>query len=245
MNSRIESATNRMTNSPMLQEMLPNANGRSVYDILDDIQQNNPQTAHAKRMNHKVPKAEVVDRVEYILDAVKGKTVLDIGCAGTNGNCDLFKKIMVAAHKAYGIDSQENELTKAMPNVEQFNIDEMLPRDVFLPLFYDIELVIAGELLEHLSNPGALLGAIRTAYSHADLLITVPNAFSASAIKHIQKGTECVNIDHTCWFSWRTLKTLVERYGYSVDEVKWYNGKPLIAEGIVFLCSKDEGNVKG
>ncbi len=220
----------------------------SVYDILDDIQQNNPQTAHAKRMMHKVPKAEVVDRVEYILEAVKGKTVLDIGCAGTNGECDLFKKIMVAAHKAYGVDSQENELTKAMPNVFQFDVSKtgtyLEPLAAQIPLT-SIDLVVAGELMEHLSNPGLFLDAIARSLSQARLLITVPNAFSASAIKHIQKGTECVNIDHSCWFSWRTLKTLVERYGYSVDDFKWYNGKPLISEGIVFLCSKEKNDVEG
>ena len=51
----------------------------------------------------------------------------------------------------------------------------------------------------------------------------------------MQKGVENVNIAHTMWFSWRTLKTLVERYNYDIKEWAWYHGDPLFAEGLVFV----------
>ena len=215
----------------------------SVYDILDKIKRGNPRLEWQDRMLHKIPDAESVSsRQEYILEQVKGKTVLDVGCAGTDGKCTLFKKIMVAALKAYGIDKTDCGL----PNTKVLDIDEL--QSAFHPtgvttidtLPYaekDIDLIICSEILEHLSRPGLLLDNLYP-FPNAELLITVPNAYSSNAFKQLQKGYECVNDDHVCWYSWRTLKTLIERSGYTVTKFLWYNGAPLFSEGLIMHCER-------
>lgn len=213
-----------------------------VYQILEDVKKQNPALDYDRRMMHKIPSAEVVKRREYILEKVKDKIVVDVGCLGTDGQCTFFKKIMVAAHKAYGLDIRPCPL--ALPNVFA-EIDaewpghcESLASRIDLS---SVELVVAGEVLEHMSNPGMFLQSIATSMPRADLLVTVPNAFSINSVKHAQKGYENVNIDHVAWYSWRTLKTLVERYGFTVREHRWYNGKPPFSEGIIFYCEQGYG----
>jgi hypothetical protein len=52
----------------------------------------------------------------------------------------------------------------------------------------------------------------------------------------LEKGYENVNRDHVAYYSWWTLKSLVEKCGYEVVEFAWYNGRPLFAEGLVMLA---------
>jgi hypothetical protein len=51
----------------------------------------------------------------------------------------------------------------------------------------------------------------------------------------MEAGTENVNVDHVAWYSWRTLKTLLDRYGYPIREFYWYKGRPRFAEGIIVV----------
>jgi hypothetical protein len=88
-------------------------------------------------------------------------------------------------------------------------------------------------VLEHLTNPGYFLQQLRVL--GAPIIITVPNAFSEAGRHWAAQARECVNVDHVAWYSWRTLKTLVERCGYEVREWYWYNGQPRFAEGLVFV----------
>ena len=209
----------------------------SVYGILDDIKRRNPAIEHQKRMVHPVPPAESVNRREFVISQCKGKTIFDIGCAGTAGDFALFDKMSEVALNAFGVDKNNH----GRPNVAEMNLDRPLnfPAKAWNTILPDVELVVAGEVIEHLSNPGQFLQWCHRSFQSADLLITVPNAFSANAIRSIQKKTEVVNVDHVCWYSWRTLKTLVERFGYHVADFKWYNGPPLLAEGIIFLCGRN------
>ena len=97
------------------------------------------------------------------------------------------------------------------------------------------ELIVAGEIIEHLANPGNLLKVLRQI--SCPLLITVPNAFSSAAAGHLSAGTENVNKAHVSWYSYTTLLTLTMRYNYSLKEFYWYSGKPLFAEGLIFLLA--------
>lgn len=199
-----------------------------VYDILDEIQR--PVIDQNTRMNHPIPKTVVVDRVKYILEKCRDKLVLDIGSSGTDNQAIIFREIAKVAREAQGVDR-----TSTLPNIYIADVNEPGWAATIPPREYD--LVVCGEVLEHLGNPEGFLLEIRSQIKpSAEVLITVPNALSHNGLKHAQKGIEHVNIDHVAWYSWRTLKTLVERCGYEVIDFKWYNGVPTFAEGIIFLC---------
>ncbi len=175
---------------------------------------------YTAKMMHTIPKTTVVDREKFILERCAGKTVLDIGASGR-----MHELIVKASAKCYGIDREDGD------GVVGVNLDDVT---IGLPVFDGVELVVCGEVIEHLANPGFFLDRLKRKYP-VPVIITVPNAFSAAGYNHIEQGVENVNIDHVAWYSWRTMKTLLDRYGYVIDEWHWYGGEPVLAEGLIFL----------
>jgi SAM-dependent methyltransferase len=85
------------------------------------------------------------------------------------------------------------------------------------------ELVVAGELLEHLDRPGDFLDAVTTLVAPDGLLVlTTPNAHALTNVLGGLAGRELVNPDHVAWFSWRTLATLLDRHGWRLERLAYY-----------------------
>jgi SAM-dependent methyltransferase len=85
------------------------------------------------------------------------------------------------------------------------------------------DLVFAGDLIEHLPNPGLFLGAAaRHLAPGGRLVITTPNAFNLfNLFEKLSKREPTVNPDHTCYFNEKTLRQLFVKCGWSVDEVRF------------------------
>src|SRR5437867_1621158 len=85
------------------------------------------------------------------------------------------------------------------------------------------DLVVAGEVIEHLDAPGPFLRAMRVlTRPDGRLVLTTPNAYRALNFLAPVSGSELVHPDHTAWHSPRTLRTLLERNGWDVAEVAYY-----------------------
>lgn len=185
----------------------------SIEALYREITSQGPTAEYVAKQLHPIPYAKVVDRIEFIAGKVKGKAVLDIGSSG------LLRDVLKEVCKLTGIDKDAGSDIRC--DVEF----EPMPEG-------DYDIVVAGEILEHLSNPGMFLDNLKR-YS-CPIIITVPNAFSHNSGR---TGTENVNPEHVAWYSFNTLKALVERHGYKVDEWYWQNGKPYTAEGLIFVVS--------
>jgi hypothetical protein len=208
----------------------------SISDLLDDISRPGLDAEYRARMLHPLPKGKAVSRESWILEKatkamVETHAVLNIGSASglLHGLlCDLAEKV---GGKVYGLDKQPG--ADIVMDLDDVRIPEV-------PVPEDVGLVVIGEVLEHLSNPGWFLERLRKAIeprehiSPADVAVTVPNAFSRSS-GWLNKGLENVNVDHVAWYSPRTLRTLVERAGYTISEWGWYNGTAPHSEGICAL----------
>lgn len=180
---------------------------------------------YAKKMMHAIPEMDAVeDRNAFIVQACKQKRVLNLGCASGG----LHSEIKKASLHVVGVDKD----VSTMPGFIGCDLDE--DPEAITRNAATIDLVVAGEILEHLSNPGNLLRVLTDL--RCDLLITVPNAFSRAARRHMEDEKENVNRDHVCWYSYTTLKTLLGRYGFEIIEGHWYNGEPLFAEGLIVLA---------
>jgi hypothetical protein len=181
---------------------------------------------YARKMLHDVPDAEVVDRSAFVLARCKGKHVLHVGASGR-----LHEEMLKVAGKVAGIDREGNG-----KEIVGWDLDDV-ETDPFLVVEYD--LIVCGEVLEHLGNPLHFLKRLREAYPRTPVIVTVPNAFASAGRKHMTEGVENVNIDHVAWYSYRTLKTLVERAGYAVAEFHWYApGEPGFSEGLIFVLGE-------
>jgi 2-polyprenyl-3-methyl-5-hydroxy-6-metoxy-1,4-benzoquinol methylase len=198
---------------------------------LDDLRNSldGPSEEYRRKQLHPVPEAKVVDREAFILERVVGKVVLDIGASGR-----MHEAVMRASEFCYGIEKPGVPAMSALvrgDHIEYLDLDDCSAR---LPQFKDVQIVVCGEVIEHLSNPGWFLKRLRAAYK-CPVIITVPNAFNDGCRKTLERGVENVNNDHVAWYSFHTLSELVRREGYEVKEHYWYTGRPRFAEGLIFV----------
>ncbi len=204
----------------------------SIYSCLGDYRLRDIEILqghdYIDKMMHAIPDAPVVkDRADFIVERCKGKRVLNLGCASGG----LHQRIKAVAAFLIGVD---RVLGTADIQVDLDFQPHMLYTDYHKD-WLSPELIVAGEILEHLANPGLVLTACRR--HQCPMLITVPNAFHSAGLRWMKDGYEQVNPDHVAWYSYRTMKTLVERYSFTIQEFYWYNGKPLTAEGMIFVVN--------
>jgi methyltransferase family protein len=173
------------------------------------------------KMLHPIPPATAVDRVVFLLKHVAGKRVLEFGASGP-----MHDAIVKAATSVQGVDRADG------PGVVGFDLDDVsqtrLPGET-------PDIIICGEVLEHLGNPQWFLTRLKRQYAGVPVIITVPNAFAEAGRSYLKQGRECVNGDHVAWYSPTTLSVLLQRAGYSVGGLFWYGGKDPTAEGLIVV----------
>ncbi|MBI5561169.1 MAG: class I SAM-dependent methyltransferase, partial [Deltaproteobacteria bacterium] len=106
----------------------------------------------------------VKDRFLAIEPYINGKDVLDIGCVDARqGGVRKYKStglhIFLKEHASFllGVDTDEGGIT-AMKN-EGYNVTSADAENLNLGRRFDT--VVAGELIEHLSNPGLFLESVK------------------------------------------------------------------------------------
>jgi 2-polyprenyl-3-methyl-5-hydroxy-6-metoxy-1,4-benzoquinol methylase len=147
----------------------------------------------------------------------QGKDILDIGCAvGYKKEDWMHKNIKAVANSIYGLDLDAGsvaEIRNMGYQVEQGNAQSFQLNKKF-------NLIHAGELIEHLDNPGGFLESARNHLTNDGmLLLTTPNGLRISNFIYAATGGLRVNAEHTCWFCEYTLTTLLQRKGFDVVEI--------------------------
>lgn len=197
----------------------------TLDDLVEEINELHvlKMTAEYKlKQLHRIPEAPVVDRVAYIVDQCRGKRVLNLGCASGG----LHETITQVARGIYGVDIEPGLRTWLVCDLDE------TPAQVYARAKdLGIEVIVAGEILEHLGAPRSLLRVLRL--FQCPLIVSVPNAFSDVGRSWLAKGYENVHRQHVAYYSYKTLHTLLTRCGFTVDGYGWYNGHPGTAEGLI------------
>ena len=178
----------------------------------------------------------MVQRLDFIKSQCAGKTVLHLGCTNHPYTIDSIQKGMLLhsdlkaiSEKLYGFDYDEAGLQLLRDNSfnNLFQADLEALGKVELDETFDV--IIAGEMIEHLSNPGLFLKGIkRFMNSDTKLIITTINAYGALRLaKYFLHGgggvNEPVHPDHVAYYSYRTLSLLLERHGFTIPEFYFYD----------------------
>ena len=88
-------------------------------------------------------------------------------------------------------------------------------------LLKSYHVVLIPEVIEHILNLGSFLKSIKKFMSSKSLLVIgTPNSFKLHSLFTVFKGYEEVNPDHKYYFSYMTLKKLLEDTGFVIE--KWY-----------------------
>ena len=141
-------------------------------------------------------------------------------CAASVTGIDISKEgVEFLKRKGYDIK---------LANAEDFNLNQKF------------DVVVAGELIEHLANFEGFLNSVRKHLKDNGLLIlTTPNMFYfKEALFLILRGFPPVNPEHTCYFDEVTLRQLLNRFGFSVEKVMYTTSEKLkeIKLKDIFLC---------
>lgn len=163
-----------------------------------------------------------------IYPLVKDKSVLDIGCVehtseSKNKNPFWVHEFLNDCCNVLGIDILEKDVNNLRN--EGYNMRVANAETFMLDKKFDV--VFAGELIEHLSNPGLFLQRSRDHLKdNGYLLLTTPNAFYPPRLLgciRTMADDPTVNEEHTSWFSPTTLKTLLNREGFDVLYIKRFD----------------------
>jgi len=217
---------------------------------------------------HTLPVSPIVDRNAFILERSEGKCVLHLGCADWPFTAELVdtgqllhQQLEQVSTALAGIDISEEGIAllrrRAINNL--FTADASRIGEIIGILGWTPEVIIAGEILEHVDAPGPFLReCARHMPSSSTLVITVPNAFSIKGVLYAMLGFEKVNSDHVAYYSYATLIRLVSRCGLEVVDARCYKHpsahvldraidvilsplclvRPYLCGGLIFSCRK-------
>jgi len=187
---------------------------------------------------------------ELIASLCKNKKVLDLGFVQHDVNMsqqkDWLHNIIISnAKSVLGIDYLEKEVNYfkklgyncKVANVENFDLNEKF------------DCIVAGELIEHLSN---IEGFIESCKKHlaedGKIIVTTPNVFAFGNIITIFQSLfgikPEVNPEHTCWYDTITLQLIFERFGFIAKSIRTLSSpgslrrRSLIKKFITKLLSK-------
>jgi len=180
---------------------------------------------------------EKIYRKDKIIELCRNKTVLHLGFIQHSHLYQnlikegkwLHQKIAQVSSSLVGFDYLEKDVDYIRDNLkyECYFADVTDLETLSYQKTFDV--VVCGELIEHISNPGLMLEGIKR-FMHKDsiLIITTPSPWSKNRLNLIKRKhyeLEWLNPEHICWFSFQTLKQILDRYGYSELSYNYYFGE--------------------
>jgi SAM-dependent methyltransferase len=167
--------------------------------------------------------------LDILVPIIRGRRVLDVGSIAHNyenrssykvWNFDILRRY---AQSLIGIDILATEVEKAQRDGYDIRLGDA---ESFL-LANPVDVVLAGDIIEHLSNPGLFLAcAWKNLVNNGHLVVVTPNTFCFSRIWRICSALTNdppVNPEHTCYFTPRTLAELAHRHRFDVADVQYCN----------------------
>lgn len=179
----------------------------------------------------KMPKATFVpDRADYLSKLCSDSTILHLGFADAihysqaldeGRHLHAVLKKATSPEKIYGVDINTAKVSyfRDLWNDENLIVGSVEKLEE-LPLDQKFDFIVAGELIEHLNNPGLMLTGIqRFMRPDTRLVITTPNALGLKFQMHALARNDRSHADHCVMFSFSTLNTLLKRH--QLEPIRW------------------------
>ena len=179
---------------------------------------------------------KLVQRVDFIKEICRGRKVLHLGCTNYPYTGDAIANEMLLHFElektasevvGFDLDPRGLEILRSKGSSNLFVADLEQLEKVSVEDTFDV--IIGGEMIEHLSNPGSFMNGIRR-FMRADtkLVITTVNAYCAMrfliyGLRGKGGRNEPVHPDHVSYYSYKTLNLLLERHGLAMNEFYFYD----------------------
>ena len=174
-----------------------------------------------------------VERVSHITNICINMNVLDLGCFDEtalikeNSTNYLFKQISDVAKLHIGVDN-----SKLLPpeGITYNDNAKILQGDIYdlnkMGLEkYKFDVIVAGELIEHLPNTLAFFQNLKRDFEGKRLVCSTPNTTSFSNMVLSFFKRESCHIDHYQVYSYKTLNTLCKNARFKKWEIIPYHVK--------------------
>lgn len=165
------------------------------------------------------------DYYRKIYQYILGKKVLDVGCID-DGEENVNKIrlwnhwfMVKTASDVVGIDIR----TAPIRQLKElgFKVKRMDAQNIKFNTKFDV--VFAGELIEHLPNPGLFLASSASVLKeHGRIVLSTPNPFSLNRLVRVvqfRTNEPAVNPDHTLYFSPQNIRTLAQKCNLQVVKI--------------------------
>ncbi len=156
------------------------------------------------------------NRIQAVLKLIpSNKTVLDIGATQ---NPEIHEEIAKKSKHAVAIDINEKGIARfKKKGLEAYVMD---CQEISLKGKFDY--IIAGELIEHLSNPGLFLdGLSKHLAPHGKIILTTPNISSLLLYILVVAFDRTQDPTHTFYFDKKNLDVLVHRHRLKITSTEY------------------------
>ena len=176
-------------------------------------------------MAHPLPRTTIVDRIPWLVEQCRDKRVIHVGFAdagfreeqGRAGSW-LHGHLAEVATSLVGLDFDGPGVQAALDGgFAAHLVDCTDPTAVAALALEPADVVLAGEVIEHLGAPGPFLEAMaQLCAPGGTLIVTTPNAYGlVNVVANITRRVEVNHPDHVVMFTWRTLTQLMQREGWT------------------------------
>lgn len=189
------------------------------------------------------------DRNQRILEIARSKRVLHLGCVGFS-DLPVGERILLATKSLHwaltqvadvlGVDYsfhvvEEYRKYGVFNNIVVGSVERL--EELGLNRTFDV--IVAGDIIEHLSNPGLMLDGIKKlARPDSKIVLTTPHAFGLPnyvrfAFNKFKEGAE-----HVLTFNAENLRHLLQRHGYHIEELDTCYEPHAREYGVIFVIGR-------
>jgi len=174
-----------------------------------------------------------ISRWNKVLEKCWHKRVLHLGCIGmttesVDRKCEAMSNKQVLHANLREVAAEIVGLDYDRIGVEELNrigFSEIVWGNVYdmadLPLLRKpFDVILCGDLVEHLSEPGRMLTQVRSLMGeHTELLLSTPNSLGLPNLLRYALGRSVDGDDHVLSFNVFTLRNLLRRHDLFIDEL--------------------------
>jgi SAM-dependent methyltransferase len=169
---------------------------------------------------------EVVPKDDFIVDLARGRRVLDLGCINHSadtalalGDDWLHARLRGAADTLVGVDLLAHDAGVLNARGYDIRIGDVESLD----LGEQFDLIVAGDLIEHLSNICQFLDSVsHHMHDQSAFVVTTPNPFNVEQFSQaLFRKQIMVNLQHTVWIDPRVMHELISRSMLEIVDFVW------------------------
>jgi len=185
---------------------------------------------HPRAIAHRAQKLNaawldpIPDRTQFILDRVLGRRVLDVGCVAhdidrmTSAEW-LHRRVADAASACVGVDILPEGVAHMRKLGFEAVVHDLSTGSGPLAELSRFDVIVAGELIEHVANLDMLFKAARELLTpEGELILTTPNPYAPQRVRAGQRGVCWENTDHIMYAFPSGVAELADRNGLTLAE---------------------------